>query len=141
MIKLLVVDDEPGLCFFLEKQFSAIGFTVLTANNGRDALQIVKKQKPKIVFLDIRMLGMTGLETLMRIKEINKDIKVIMVTVIDDERTRQRAKDLGADRFVTKPFMNEELEEIVNEVVAEIINPAPKKEEKSKDAKTQDTNR
>mgnify|MGYP001614924202 CR=1 FL=1 len=127
MIKLLVVDDEPGLCFFLEKQFSSIGFTVFTANNGRDALQLVKKEKPKIVFLDIRMLGMTGLETLMKIKEINKDIRVIMVTVIDDEKTRQRAKDLGADRFITKPFMNEELEEVVREVVAEIMKPTPTK--------------
>jgi two-component system response regulator (stage 0 sporulation protein F) len=121
MIKLLVVDDEPGLCFFLQKQFASIGFNVLTATNGREALQLVKKHKPKIVFLDIRMLGMTGLETLMHIKEIDKNIKVIMVTVVDDERTRQRAKDLGADRFVTKPFMNEELEEIVREMVAEIV--------------------
>lgn len=128
MIKLLVVDDEPGLCFLLQKQFSLTGFTVFTATNGRDALQLIKKEKPKIVFLDVKMLGMTGLETLMRIKEIDKNIKVIMVTVMDDERTRQRAKDLGADRFITKPFMNEELEEVVKEMVADIINPPLQKE-------------
>ncbi|MFZ5800248.1 MAG: response regulator transcription factor [Candidatus Omnitrophota bacterium] len=120
MIKLLVVDDEPGLCFLLQKQFSLTGFTVFTATNGRDALQLVRKEKPKIVFLDIKMLGMTGLETLMKIKEISKDIKVIMVSVVDDEKTRERAKDLGADKFIAKPFMNEELEEAVTEMVWEI---------------------
>lgn len=124
MIKLLAVDDEPGICDILKKTFSPIGFTVLTATNGQDALALVKKEKPKIVFLDIRMLGMSGLEVLKEIKKIDRAIKVIMVTVMDDEETKREAKKLGADEFVTKPFNSDYLEEVVRKEVAELIKEA-----------------
>lgn len=124
MIKLLAVDDEPGICDILKKTFSPIGFTVLTATNGQDALAAVKKEKPKIVFLDVRMLGMSGLEVLKEIKKIDPAIKVIMVTVMDDEETRQEAKKLGADEFITKPFNSDYLEEVVRKEVAELIKEA-----------------
>lgn len=113
MIKLLAVDDEPGICDILKKTFSPIGFTVLTATDGRTALSIVKKEKPRIVFLDIRMLGMSGLEVLTEIKKMDSSIKVIIITVLDDDQTRQEAVKLGADEFVTKPFASDNLEEIV----------------------------
>lgn len=121
MIKLLAVDDEPGICDILKKIFSPIGFTVLTATNGPDALSIVKKEKPKIIFLDIRMLGMSGLEVLKEIKKIDNTIKVIMVTIMDDEKTKQEAKRLGADEFITKPFMSDYLEEVVRKKVIELV--------------------
>jgi len=121
MIKILVVDDEPGICDILKKTFSPIGFTVLTATDGRTALSIIKNEKPGIVFLDIRMLGMSGLEVLGEIKKSDSSIKVIMITVLDDDKTRQEAKRLGADEFVTKPFISENLEEIVRRQVGELI--------------------
>ena len=123
MIKLLVVDDEPGICDILKRVFSPIGFTVLTATNGQSAISIVKKEKPKVVLLDVRMLGMSGLEVLKEIKKIDDSIKVIMVTIMDDEKTKAEAKKLGADDFVTKPFISEHLEEIVMREIAEIIKP------------------
>jgi len=121
MIKLLVVDDEPGICDILKKTFGPIGFTVLCATNGQEALSIVKSDKPGIVFLDIRMLGMSGLEVLREIKKITPAAKVIMVTVLDDEATRAEAKSLGADEFVTKPFNSDYLEELVRKEVEELI--------------------
>jgi len=123
MIKLLVIDDEPGICDILKKIFSPIGFTVSTANNGEAALSIVKKEKPKVVLLDIRMLGMSGLEVLRELKRIDKSIKVIMVTVVDDPKIRQEAQNAGADEFVTKPFISDQLEEIVMRQVRELIKP------------------
>lgn len=123
MIKLLAVDDEPGICDILKKTFSPIGFTVLIATNGEEALSIVKREKPKIVFLDIRMLGLSGLEVLKEIKKIDNTTKVIMVTVMDDEKTKNEAKRLGADEFVTKPFMSDYLEEVVRKMVKDIIPP------------------
>ena len=123
MIKLLCVDDEPGICDILEKTFKPIGFTVLTATNGKDALSIVKKERPKIVFLDVRMLGMSGLDVLKEIKLMDSAIKVIMITVADDEGTRGEAKRLGADEFVTKPFSSEALEEIVMREVKALTVP------------------
>jgi len=122
MIKLLVVDDEPGICDILKKTFAPIGFKVLTATNGQEALALVKKEKPKIIFLDIRMLGMSGLEVLKEIKKIDDSAKVIMVTVVDDDKTRKEAKDLGADEFIVKPFISDYLEEVVRKQVAELIN-------------------
>lgn len=112
MIKLLVVDDEPGICDILKKTFSPIGFTVLTANSGKDGLALAKKENPQIVFLDVKMLGMSGLEVLKEIKGFDKSIKVIMITVLDDAETRLQAEKLGADHFITKPFNSEELERI-----------------------------
>jgi len=123
MIKILVVDDEPGICDILKRIFSPIGFTVLTATNGQSAISIVEKEKPKVVLLDIRMLGMSGLEVLKEIKKIDNSIKVIMVTIMDDEKTKSGAKKLGADDFVTKPFISDQLEEIVMREIAEIIKP------------------
>jgi two-component system response regulator (stage 0 sporulation protein F) len=126
MIKLLVVDDEPGICDILKKTFAPIGFKVLTATNGQEALALVKKEKPKIIFLDIRMLGMSGLEVLKEIKKIDDSAKVIMVTVVDDDKTRKEAKDLGADEFIVKPFISDYLEEVVRRQVAELMDSTPK---------------
>jgi len=121
MIKLLVVDDEPGICDILKKTFGLIGFTVLTATDGKTALSIVEKEKPRVVLLDIRMLGISGLEVLKEIKKMDNCIKVIMVTVMDDENTKKEAKKLGADDFITKPFMSDYLEEVVRNKIAELI--------------------
>lgn len=121
MIKILVVDDEPGICDILKKTFKPIGFTVLTATNGQDAIAQVNREKPGLVFLDIRMLGMSGLDVLREIKKTHPAVKVIMVSVMDDDDTKKEAYALGADEFVTKPFMSDYLEELVNKKVSEII--------------------
>jgi DNA-binding response OmpR family regulator len=113
MIKILAVDDEPGICNIIKKTFSSVGFTVLVATDAEGALAIIKKEKPKIVFLDVKMPGMSGLEALAQIKKFDQSIKVIMLTVRDDDSTRQEARRLGADEFVTKPFMSDCLGERV----------------------------
>lgn len=120
MIKILTIDDEPGICFLIKDAFEPIGFTVLSANDGKEALSIVRKEKPKLIFLDIRMTGMSGLEVLKEIKAIDSTIKVVMLTVIADEATRAQAKELGADDFVSKPFMSDHLEEVARKEIAEI---------------------
>jgi len=121
MIKILAVDDEQGICNLIKDAFAPIGFTVLTANNGSDALKIITKEKPKLVFLDIRMMGMSGLDVLEEIKAIDKSIRVVMLTVMADEATKLKARELGADDFVTKPFMSEHLEEVASREIAELL--------------------
>ena len=121
MIKLLLVDDEKGLCEYLKDFFKLRGFGVLTANNGQEAVGLVKKERPRIVFLDINMPGMSGLEALKEIKKIDSSIKVIMLTVMDDERTRLEAARLGADEFITKPFATDYLEEVVTSKIGELL--------------------
>jgi len=121
MIKLLLVDDEKGITEALKTFFEARGFNVATAPSGEDALNIVNKDKPDIVFLDIRMRGMSGLDVLEKIKKINKDIKVIMLTIMEDKEIVDKAAQLGADEYITKPFRVDYLEEIVINKVNELM--------------------
>lgn len=121
MIKILAVDDEQGMCLIIKETFAPIGFTVLSANNADDAIRIVNKEKPKLIFLDIRMHGKSGLEVLKEIKAIDKSIRVVMLTVVSDEATKQKARELGADDFVTKPFMSEHLEAVARKEITELI--------------------
>jgi DNA-binding response OmpR family regulator len=121
VIKILVVDDEPGICDMLKKTFSTIGFKVFSATSGLQALELAKKEKPKVVFLDVRMLGMSGLEVLEKIKEMDSQARVNIVTVLADEETKAEAKKLGADEFITKPFVSEYLEEITMRQVNELV--------------------
>ena len=121
MIKILVVDDEAGVCRLIESTFIYSGFTVLTAKTAQAALKIVEKDKPKIVFLDILMPDMNGLELLKQIKKIDPRIIVFMVSVAADEKTRVSAQKLGADGFVSKPFEHEHLQELVmNKVLSQL---------------------
>ncbi len=121
MIKILAVDDEQGMCVIIKETFAPMGFTVLSANNAEDALRIVNKEKPKLVFLDIRMHGKSGLDVLKEIKAIDKTIRVIMLTVISDEATKQKARELGADDFVTKPFMSDHLEDVARREIIDLM--------------------
>jgi CheY-like chemotaxis protein len=98
-----------------------MGFTVLSANNAEDAIKIVNREKPKLVFLDIRMHGKSGLDVLREIKAIDRSIRVVMLTVVSDEATRQKARELGADDFVAKPFMSEHLEEVARKEIADLM--------------------
>ncbi len=121
MIKILIVDDEPGLCEMVKRIFKPIGFTVLTATDGQTAISIIKQERPKVVLLDIKMLGVSGFDVLKEAKQIDLDIKVIMVTVLDDEMAKAEARRLGADGFVTKPFSSEHLEDIVRNCITNLI--------------------
>lgn len=120
MIKILTVDDEPDICEHVKEVFSKLGYEVFIALNGKDALSIVKKENPKIVLLDILMSGMSGLEVLRQIKEIEPSTKVIMLSVADDPDTKAKAKQLGAGSFLRKPFIDDKLEDEVILKVSEL---------------------
>ena len=121
MLKLLVVDDEKGFCNYLKSYFEHKGYNVLIANNAEDAISIVKKELPELVFLDIKMPDMSGLEALRIIKKTAPKTKVIMVSASGEQDTREKAKVLGADDFVKKPFTTDALEDVVILKVSEII--------------------
>jgi two-component system response regulator (stage 0 sporulation protein F) len=121
MIKLLTVDDEKGMTDLLYNFFHNRGFHVNVAHSGEEALKIVNSDRPDIIFLDISMKGMTGLEVLERVKRIDKNIKVIMVTVHSEKEMVTKAKELGADEYITKPFMVSYLEEVVIKKIQELM--------------------
>ena len=113
MTKILIVDDEIDVCDFVKYFFEERNFQVFTALNGPEALRILKKDKPHIILLDIRMKNMDGIETLKKIREIDKGVRVIMLTAVDDQEKMDAAHKLGACKYITKPLVLEELEKTV----------------------------
>ena len=120
MIKILTVDDEIDICEHIKDVFSRLDYEVLIAGDGKEALTIVKNERPRIVFLDILMTGMGGLEVLRQIKEFDSSIKVIMLSISDDPDTQNKARLLGADGFLKKPFLDEGLEDEVIKKVSDL---------------------
>lgn len=104
--KTLVVDDEPfilkSLTFVLKKE----GFHVDSATNGLEALEVIRKEKPDLVFLDIMMPKMNGLEVCQWIRQDPqlRDIHVIILTAKGQEADREKGLQIGADEYMTKPF-------------------------------------
>ena len=104
MAKLLIIDDDLDTCEYLKEFFEQRKCAVLTAISGAEGLVLLKKEKPDIVLLDVKMPGMNGLEVLKEIKSFDPTVKVIMVTVASEGEVRQKAKELGADDFIKKPL-------------------------------------
>ena len=104
MTRILVVDDEVETCDLLKRYLTKKGFQVFTALSGEDAVNIVKEERPHIVLLDIRMPGMGGIEALKKIKEIDREIGVVMITAVKEEETAKEILKLGADDYITKPM-------------------------------------
>lgn len=121
MIRLLIVDDERGITESLVEFFEHRGFNVRAANSGEEAIRAVNEERPNIVFLDILMKGMSGMDVLERIKKIDRNIKVIMLTALGDKSMADKAKELGADEYITKPFRVDYLDEVVIKKVQELM--------------------
>lgn len=112
--KLLIVDDQNGIRILLMEVFSSEGYDSFQAANGKLALEIVQHESPDLVLLDMKIPGMDGLEILKRIKEINTDIKVIMMTAYGELDMIKEATELGALMHFTKPFDIDEMRVAVN---------------------------
>lgn len=113
MSKLLIVDDEEDVREFAKSFFKKRGVDVLTASGGKDALVIIAQESPDLVLLDVRMEQMTGVEVLKKLREDRNDVKVIMVTGVEDEEIINEANSWGIKGYVHKPLVLEELERIV----------------------------
>lgn len=115
MPKILVVDDETDVCDFVRNFFQERGYMVMTALNGEEALSVVKRDHPQLVLLDIKMKGMDGIAVLKHIRDIDKTVKVIMVTALGDQDRINEACKLGACEYITKPLMLDYLERVVEQ--------------------------
>ena len=105
---ILVVDDEERLVSLLDAYLSQEGFRVVTADNGRTALNQVNQEKPDLIVLDIMMPEMGGYE-FMRLHSREQDTPIILLTAKLDESNKVLGLELGADDYVTKPFSPREL--------------------------------
>jgi len=117
--KLLIVDDQYGIRLLLHEIFKKEGYEVFQAANGFQAIDIVVKDCPDLVILDMKIPGMDGVEILKRIKEINKDIKVILMTAYGELDIIEEAKKLGALQYFPKPFDIDEIKKVVREYTSQ----------------------
>ena len=111
---ILLVDDEEGIRTVLGITLADMGYRVLTAENGSEAVRILKDKSPSIVLTDIKMPEMDGIDLLRRIKEINPDTEVIMMTGHGDMDLAIKSVKYEATDFVTKPINDEILEIALN---------------------------
>ena len=109
--RILVVDDEPQNIRLLQIRLQADGYTVLAANSGQEALELMQAEAPDLILLDIMMPGMNGFEVCQQIRagETTQFIPVVMVTALSEKEDRIRAIEAGADDFISKPFDSHEV--------------------------------
>jgi CheY-like chemotaxis protein len=109
--RVLVVDDEPQVVWVIQFSLEAEGYETFTASNGVEAMEQVAAHSPDLVVLDVMMPRMDGWSVLRELAALpkNERPRVVMVTALASAGDRQRATDLGADAYVTKPFSVEEL--------------------------------
>lgn len=106
---ILIVDDEAGIRESLSEILQDDGYDVLTASSGEEALNIAKEQRPDIVFLDVWLPEMDGIETLSKLKEIDDNIPVIMISGHGNIEIAVKATKLGAYDFLEKPLSLEKV--------------------------------
>src|SRR5688500_13297063 len=113
MAKILIVDDEKGYREVLSVVLGAEGYEIATAVHGRAGVAHIKKEHCDLIISDVRMPDMDGIEMLRRVREIDAEIGVVLMTAFGTIDTAREAFKLGADDFIQKPFNNEELKMIV----------------------------
>lgn len=117
---ILVVDDQKETIELFRKILKNEDCTILTTNNGKEALRLVDRKRPTLVILDLRMPDMSGIEVLRRIKRVDEDIEVIVTTAYGTMKTARIVMKLGAFDYVTKPFDTN----CIRDIVADALLPA-----------------
>ena len=112
-LKILIVDDQPGVRYLLDIVIREVGHQVYTARNGLEAVDIAKASHPDLVFMDVRMPLMGGLEALGKIKAMLPETEVIIMTAYGSEETVTRAMEGGALCCIAKPFDVEKIKELL----------------------------
>lgn len=108
--RILVVDDETPVRMMLRRFLEDKGYSVVEASGGHEALEVYHRDKPDLVFLDVRMPGKDGLTTLHELKALDPGASVIMVTAVHEEEIGMKALEEGAFDYITKPIDADYLE-------------------------------
>lgn len=119
--RILVVDDEEEICETTKRFLQRRGYIVYTAQTKQQALKVIEESRPQLMLLDIRLVNESGLDVLRQARELDKDIKVIMVSALEDEESIRQARTLGADDYVTKPFTAQYLNDFILQKIAGLV--------------------
>ncbi len=106
MNKVLVIEDEIDISNLLQTMLTANGFEVFTAPNGEEGLGLVSRVMPNLIFLDLMMPGLSGLEIcrLLKSKNSTKEIPIVVISALSRGVDKKYAFDAGADDYILKPF-------------------------------------
>jgi two-component system response regulator HydG len=139
--KLLLVDDESGILEALQVLFRGEGYDVVMGRSGREALEALAAERPDVVVTDIRMPGVTGLEVLAKVRELDPEIPVILMTAQASLQSAVRAVNEGAYYYLQKPFANDDLVAICKRALEarqlKVENRALKKEIRRRDRRSE----
>ena len=117
MPKLLIVDDEPAIQKLLQRGLSGYGYNIVVVDNGRAALEMVTRQPPDLIVLDIELQSRPdGLDVCRQLRLYSRT-PVIMLTVRDEKQIKLQALNAGADDYITKPFDMDELDARIRAVL------------------------
>ncbi len=117
---VLLIEDEPNIIEAISFILSRDGWSVATHSNGHDAVGVVQSNVPDLVILDVMLPGKNGYEILRELREqdATRALPVLMLTAKGQIKDREMAERAGASRFMTKPFSNAEVLQVVRELVA-----------------------
>nr|WP_299074100.1 response regulator [uncultured Allomuricauda sp.] len=120
--KILIVDDESHIRMLIEQTLEDLedeGVELLFAENGEEALNVINESRPNLVFLDVMMPKMNGMEVCQRVKKEldSSDIYIILLTAKGQEIDRQKGLEMGADKYMTKPFDPDEMLAVAEEIL------------------------
>lgn len=117
----MIVDDEAHIRMLIEQTLEELedeGVNFLTAENGEQALEIIQAEKPQLVFLDVMMPKMNGMEVCRRVKkDLSLHVFIVLLTAKGQELDRLKGQEVGADLYMTKPFDPEVILEKAREVL------------------------
>jgi len=114
---ILIVDDEKDMRFYIENLITSFGYNAASVGSGYEAIEKVKTINPALILLDLMMPEMDGIEVLRRLKEINGDIPVIMLSAHGSTDNVVKAMKIGASDFINKPFEPEVIEITLSQVL------------------------
>ncbi len=118
-LKILIVDDEPDVVEILRYNLVKENYHVFKAYNGMEAIDLAIKNNPDLIIMDIRMPGISGIETCRKLRLIGslKNTPVLFLTADSDEYTMMNAFEAGANHFITKPIRPSILLEMIHELI------------------------
>ncbi len=114
--RILVVDDDQGILDSFEVLLGD-RYDLVKAKNGYEALRVLESDPPQLIFLDIKMPGLDGIDVLKKLQKDQKDIEVVIITATDQEKTEEEAKSLGVIDYLKKPLDIFEVERITSQVL------------------------
>lgn len=115
---ILIVDDEPIVREAIRDWLIEAGYDVTTAETGERALEITAEKDFGLIIIDVRLPGKTGIRVLEEMKEVNPNVKAIIITAYASPQMRTEAIELGALHYLSKPIAPDQLERIVREALA-----------------------